>query len=216
MISCREQDANDLGLPGHLFYLGQSMKGTFKPGDWLQIEKAAWNAIDRGDVIVFKPQAQENSSTIVHRVMSRSCRGMITRGDANPEPDVHPVVEAECLGRAVAFERAGRRRIVRNGIRGRIHVRRLRAGRILLRSSARPFRLFFKLVREHGWLTFLFSTSIQEVHFKTPDGLLVKFIRKGKTVGTWWPAKNQLICGRMGRMLLWSRIHDRVKEMTGN
>lgn len=216
LIACKHLDASDLGLHGHHFYLGQSMNGTFKPGDWLQIEETAWNAIRRGDVIVFKPQAQESSSTIVHRVMSRSCRGLVTRGDANPEPDIHPVAEIECMGRVVAFERAGRKRTVRNGMRGRIHVWRLRAGRILLRSLTRPFRLFFKLVREHGWLASLYSESIQEVHFNTPDGLLVKFILKGKAVGTWWPAKNQLLCGRIGRLMLWARVHTGVKKLAAN
>lgn len=212
MIKGEDRGPGDSGPVNHHFYLGQSMRGTFKPGDWLQIEKIAWGEINRGDIVVFKPRTQGVESTIVHRVISRTDSGLITRGDANPLPDVHPVTEAECLGRVIVFERGGRRSIVRNGPGGVLHARRIRAKKILIRLLFRPFRPLFSHMREHGWLDMLFSGSILEVHFDTPDGPLVKFIRNGKTIGTWWPKKKQLICGRIGRLLLWARVRAVAKR----
>jgi signal peptidase I len=196
---------------GPHFYLGESMKGTFRPGDWLRIERTDWGEIACGDVVVFKCQSQGEESIVVHRVISRTILALVTRGDANPEPDAHPVAEPECLGRVVAFERGGRRRIVRKGKMGLLHARRVRAGRVLLRILFRPFRPFFRHARERDWIGALFHESIQEVHFITPRGPLVKFIRRGKTVGTWRPDEKQLLCGRIGRMLLWARVHAGVK-----
>lgn len=214
LIANKNSVLDNSGSADHHFYLGQSMNGTFKPGDWLQLERTEWEMLGRGDVVVFKCRSQENESIVVHRVISRTINALITQGDANPEPDAHPVAETEFLGRVIAFERGGRRRIVRNGMMGVFHARRLGAGRIFLRTLCRPLRQLFKYVRDRDWLGALFYESIREVHFSTPDGPLVKFVRKGKTIGTWWPEKKQLLCGRMGRMLLWARVRSGMKGKT--
>jgi len=96
------------------FYHGSSMAGTFRPGDCLVVQPAAWEQISAGDVVIFHGRAAgERKDEIVHRVLSVRPGGLLTRGDANPQPDPDLITPLELVGVVSGYEREGKLRGVR-------------------------------------------------------------------------------------------------------
>ena len=86
---------------------GWSMLPAVWPGDTLTVERANFNTVSEGDIVLFVRE----SRLFVHRVTASSRRDgswqLVTKGDAMPSPDA-PISEAELLGRVSRIVRNGR------------------------------------------------------------------------------------------------------------
>ncbi len=82
--------------------LSPSMTGTYNPNDLVYTRKADFDDIQVGDVITFKYYNEEEKTeiAITHRVYSINTEQhwLITKGDANTEPDFAPVSAENVLG----------------------------------------------------------------------------------------------------------------------
>ena len=176
-----------------LFYRGPSMLGTFRPGDWLRIEKIALAQVRKGDVIVFGRPDMGEEDFVVHRVVGMGPEGPVTRGDNNLKNDKTRMTEENLLGRVIHFERGEKIHKVWNGRLGMLRVRALHA-RFRSISVVRFFLSKpYQSLKRSGIVARIWRPEIEIIHFETQDGPLVKYIHKGRTVAScltdsnrWW------------------------------
>lgn len=96
-----------LGYPVLLGYVETgSMAPTMEPGDgFVAVPTALDGDIEEGDVIVFRAEELQGGGLTTHRVVGRTDRGFITRGDANPFTDQDgsepPVKRAQIVAKAL-------------------------------------------------------------------------------------------------------------------
>jgi hypothetical protein len=172
-------------------YQGTSMHGTLRPGDLLLVTPVALDAIRPGDVVAFRrPAPDQDAVQLVHRVQARVKAGLITRGDLCAGPDPDPVRAAELVGRVVAVQRGDRVRRVWGGPAGRLWALGLRCRRGLLRLAQAPYAL----LRASGLVRQLWRPRLERVHLVTPEGPLVKYVYRGRTVARWYPQTGQFWC----------------------
>lgn len=176
-------------------YRGASMAPTFSPGQLLHV-RPKHTAIKPGDVIIFSDSSQ-NSFT-VHRVISQTPRGFLTRGDNNSRPDSRPVTLQRLVGRVEMAELRGRVKPVRGG-KLRLWRARLRWGGFGLRRRLRrffgaPYRSLQSSRILRSLLRRFFRGEFRTIRFETPGGPLVKTTYNGRTVARWWPALDQYEC----------------------
>jgi signal peptidase I len=96
------------------FYRGQSMTGTFRPGDALIVADMSIDSVHRGDVVLFRSMdADGEPEQVVHRVVAVLPEGLVTRGDNNRRVDLGLVTPDRLVGLVTHLERAGKRRRVR-------------------------------------------------------------------------------------------------------
>ena len=214
-------------LPTHLCY-GGSMAPLFRTGDSLSVEAAALAQIRPGDVVVFRapqetkdeaetasalvppapatahwpPSAAAGTRRVVHRVVALREGGLVTRGDANAQPDKGLVTADRLEGRVVARERGGRVRRVHGGRRGLAlaalaHLR-LRALRPLRRLAALPYAL----LRRSGLVRHLWHPALRTLRLSTPQGPLVKTLHGRRTVARWWPQSRRFECRKPYDLIL--------------
>jgi signal peptidase I len=81
---------------------GTSMLPAVLPGDVVFVRRCAAGAAQCGELVLF----QRGPRFYVHRVVAHDGGGLVTRGDANPQPD-SPVLPSEFLGKVVRQLRAG-------------------------------------------------------------------------------------------------------------
>jgi len=92
------------GLPVKVTVTGSSMVPFIRAGDVVTLRPGAGAKGLPGGVIAFlRPGAR----LVVHRVVTRTGAGVVTRGDASPETD-GPVGWSEVLGHVAGVERGGR------------------------------------------------------------------------------------------------------------
>jgi len=169
------------------FYHGGSMAGTFRPGDCLVVRPEVWEHIRPGDVVVFRGHgAGEEKNEIVHRVLSVQSGGLLTRGDANPQPDTDLVTQEVLVGVVSGYERAGRFFSVLGGWRGRLGVAWLRFVQRIHRALILVLRPIYRLLRKLGWVGFFWRPELTEIHLETAHGPLVKYIYRRRTVAQYW------------------------------
>ncbi|WP_324756453.1 signal peptidase I [Haloarcula montana] len=100
-----------LGQPVLLGYVTTgSMQPTLNPGDgFVAIPAALAGPVEEGDVVTFRAEEIQGGGLTTHRVVDRTDRGYITRGDNNPftdqDSDEPPVTEAQIV--AVVWQPAG-------------------------------------------------------------------------------------------------------------
>jgi hypothetical protein len=182
------------GLSRCFIYRGSSMTPTLHAGHLLYVRPTARDIMP-GDVIVFRRSSGDGY--IVHRVVSTTNAGLITRGDNNRRTDA-PVALGQVIGRVEMLEEEGSPRPVWGGNRGlwsahiRWGMRRMEGWlRRALRPPYRALRSSSLARRVLGrWLFHRLSV----VRLETPDGLLIKFIHNGRTVAHWWPQSNRFEC----------------------
>lgn len=171
------------------------MLPTFRPGYLLYIRPDA-NDISPGDVIVFD-NPSENSPT-VHRVVSISAKGLITRGDNNRLFDLIPVLTDHLVGRVEMIEDQGRLLPVAGGRRGLCSARLGWGARWIDRRLRhlfwKPYNTILNCapIRQilHRW----FSPYLTVTHLNTPDGPLVKTTFRERTVALWRPQQGHFEC----------------------
>jgi signal peptidase I len=183
------------------------MAGTFRSGDLLFIEPGLVSALHPGDVVVYKdPQRPHDGVNTAHRVIGIKPQGLICRGDNNPLPDLEPLPEERLIGRVTRFERGGRVRKVRGGRLGLWQARMLWARRGVWRAIAAPLRPLYRRLRKSGLVAALWKPETRRIRFCSPDGEYVKYVRHGRTVAVWRPARNECRFRKPFDLVLWREI----------
>lgn len=182
-------------------YHGNSMAGTFRPGDYLIIESVRLADVRPGDVVIYRGQENaRESEEVVHRVVAIAPDGLVTRGDNNPRVDDMPVSQEALLGRVTRVERAGRVRPVRGGRWGLLQSRALRAWRRARQCSWQVLRLagrwLYRWLRTSGLVRWCWRPTLIRLLVTNGDGLVVKYIHRGRTVALWRPATRRFRCSR--------------------
>ena len=167
------------------------MKGTFKPGDKLIIEKIPFAQIKKGDLIIFSREADGNNDFVVHRVEDIAPDGLLTRGDNCRDRDIGLVTEEQIIGRVIRFDRGGKICRARNSWLGLLKARALH-GRIQVTYAVKYFfRRPYILIRNSGIFMKFWHPEIEIIHLQTPNGSLDKYVHKGKTVAIHWIGNNR-------------------------
>ena len=177
------------------FYHGESMRGTFRPGDRLTVEPVSLSDLRAGDVVVFHGvNCREDADTIVHRVVAVRADGLVTRGDNSSTADLYPLTEERLVGRVVKVERGGRSWNVHNGRAGLCRAYALR----LLRSAVALLGLIgrwpYRGLRASGLARRFWQPAITRVYLQTERGPLVKYVCAGRTVACWRPTERRFEC----------------------
>ncbi len=87
---------------------GHSMLPTLEGGDLVVIQSVPIGDVHVGDIIVYNGYCSSLGESVVHRVVSVTSSGLITKGDNNPETDqasniaVSPIT-AQCLEGKVVY-----------------------------------------------------------------------------------------------------------------
>jgi signal peptidase I len=86
---------------------GTSMLPTLEGGDLVVVQPAQLSDLKVGDIIVYNNLCSTEGESVIHRVISITPQGLITKGDNNPSPDqdsgiaVGPITQQCLVGRVV-------------------------------------------------------------------------------------------------------------------
>jgi signal peptidase I len=86
---------------------GWSMLPSVWPGDTLVVESVSSEHVSEGDIVLFGRDRRLFAHRVVPATNDAQDRGILTRGDAMPQPDA-PVSANELLGRVTHIERNGK------------------------------------------------------------------------------------------------------------
>lgn len=177
------------------FYSGGSMLGTFRLGDCLQIEPAAFDQLGAGDVVAFLgPVGQASLVPCVHRIVSVLPNGLVMRGDNSRHSDARLLTEDDWLGLVSRFERDGTLRRVQSGWIGLQRARLLWIRRYVYDLCAWLVRKPYRWLRTHGLLRHFWQPTLTQIHLMTDNGPLIKYIFQGHTVASWLPEQDYFEC----------------------
>lgn len=173
-------------------YRGESMRPTFRPGSMLLLVSIPSERIRPGDIVAFCQRSKGRSSSplVVHRVITRTETGFITRGDNNPACDRQSVPDCNLVGRVAFVVENGKQRPVRGGRAGQAQAFIQRLWHCLSPLMGWPYRL----LRASGTMHRLWKPHIARVHVITGKGPVVKYIHRRRTVARWWPEENRFWC----------------------
>lgn len=189
------------------FYSGQSMAGTFRPGDLLFIEPVSIDHLRRGDIVVYyDSQPPPEGADTVHRVVAITPQGLICRGDNNPLPDAEPLMEGRLIGRVVGFDRRGRIHNVRGGRWGLWRARAFWSLRAANRFLTAPLRPIYRRLIRSGIVALLWKPDLRRVRFCSGDGEYVKYTRRDRTIAVWHPGRNECRFRKPYDLILWREI----------
>ena len=99
-----------LGQPILLgFVTSDSMEPTMEAGDgFVAVPTAVAGPVEQGDVVVYRAETFEGGGLTTHRIVDRTDRGFITRGDGNPFTDQDngepPVRREQIVAVALQFD----------------------------------------------------------------------------------------------------------------
>lgn len=168
------------------------MTGTFRAGDCLCLTPLPFEQLRRGDVVVFRPEG--SPAEYVHRVIALTPRGPVTQGDYSPTPDPHPLVASRYLGVVTHVVRANRRHTVARGWGGILQARIARTSRLAIRLLALLLGAPYHGIRACGLFRSRPPLSLARIRLPTREGIVVKYVWRGQTVGRWWPGSNRWEC----------------------
>ncbi|MFO7685067.1 MAG: S26 family signal peptidase [Desulfobacterales bacterium] len=167
------------------------MRGTFKPGDKLIIEKIPYKRIKKGDLIVFGRKGGDEDDFVVHRVVDTISNSLVTRGDNCSGNDKDLASEEIIVGRVIEFDRLGKVRKARNGRIGALRAAMLH-GRLQLSKSLKFFlKKPYLIIRKSGLIAKIWQPEIDVFQFETSNGLLVKYVHNDRTVAICWAGENR-------------------------
>lgn len=183
---------NSQSETAHIFiYNGSSMQPTFKPGQVLYIRPETKNILP-GDIIVY--QGRVGPRNIVHRVVSVSKNGFLTRGDNNKGFDPYPVDIVQVIGKVEKVEKSG---TVSPVLSGKCGLSLAKVYWLFLWLDSWIRSIFWKpysALRNSKIIFWIWHPIISVVHLQTEHGLLVKYIHKHQTVATWNSEKKKFDC----------------------
>lgn len=177
------------------FYRGESMKGTFRVGDWLHLEKVLFDSIRRGDIVVYRGSNKNGEEKeLVHRVVSISQRGLITRGDNNRFVDGSAVTSDSLLGRVTSFERKGKRHKIKSRYLAFLLVQIYRIRFPFKRLIKIILKKPYQLLRKSGLIKRFLDPKVEKIFFSSEKGILIKYMWGKKVVAKWWPEEDRFLC----------------------
>jgi len=172
------------------------MKGTFKPGDRLSIEKIPFSQIRKGDLIIFRKTIDEKSEFVVHRVRHITPNGLVTRGDNCHFNDRTKVTDQDIFGKVTGYDRNAKKFSAGNGFRGQLRAIRLHL-QLSLRRLARLFlRKPYRALKRSGIVSRIWKPDISGIFFQTPKGPLIKYIHRNRVIANHWIEPNTWQCRR--------------------
>jgi hypothetical protein len=172
------------------------MKGTFKPGDKLYIEKISLEKVKRGDLIIFSTINKGGDDFVVHRVVDKSPGGLATRGDNTFYWDRESVSRENIIGRVIHYDRNGKIHKAWNGGAGMLRTGALHCRLHFIRVVKFFLRKPYHMIKKSGIVAKFWQPEIEIIHFETNSGPLIKYIHKGTTVAIYWTKKNRWWCKR--------------------
>jgi len=182
------------------------MKGTFKPGDRLFIEKFPVKLVKKGDLIIFSKKSGDENDFIVHRVVDLTPKDLVTRGDNCRDRDQEPVIEENIIGRVTKYDRKGKIQKAWNGRLGMLRAGALHTRLQIIRILKFFLRKPYLMIRESGIVAKLWRPEIEIMHFETPDGPLIKYVHKGRTAAIYWIDANCWQIRRLYDLIIWPRF----------
>jgi signal peptidase I len=171
---------------------GISMIPTLSDSDLLEVKPYGTTRVRRGDVVCFK--SPETGKMIVHRVVSVGPRspvsgrppdGVRTRGDNNLSDDGVILQAGDMIGRVVAMQRGGERRVVHGGWRGPVVLRYARLARSIRWYIAPLPRVLYSYVAGLGFLDRLLPARFRPrlVRFTARYRVFLKLVSGKNAVG---------------------------------
>jgi len=171
------------------------MKGTLRIGDQLIFERETINKIKKGDVIIFKgANNRGEKKELVHRVISISEFGLITRGDNNFYKDKNPVSGDTLIGRVTHLDRNGHKIRVRGGMAGFRRAKFLQLRLPIKKMIWVVCKVPYKILRKSDLVPKIWQPEIKKIVLKTQDGVMVKFFLSSQTVALFWPEEGRFYC----------------------
>jgi len=187
-------------------YRGSSMKGTFRPGDFVETVNCRPRNLRRGDVIVFRgSDTGHGKNLIVHRIVGIAEDGFITQGDNNRRPDAQPVPPNSIMGKVFSRERSGIHGKVIGGWPGLIKAKtkffvRMAIHRIYSKTRQLwPKRLIGRV------MSALSKSPVKAICLSTKEGPVVKWVWRNQTVAYRHGEKGPMMTTFAARCLLESR-----------
>ena len=180
-------------------YTGHSMAGTFVFGDLLIIEKVHPSTIRSGDILVYRGSDGKGvNNEVVHRVVGSTPDGFVVQGDKNLHSDETLVNEKNLVGRVTHVERRGKRSRVRCKRSGLLSAR-FYQGYLCVRSkmmgSVRIMgRGSYGWLRKSGLIARLWRPTVVKVQLLTPEGPVVKYISRNRTIASHWLNEGRFKC----------------------
>lgn len=169
------------------FYSGRSMKGTFLNGDRLVLEQVSINELNKGDVIVFKGlNFYGSEKDLVHRIVSISDKGVVTKGDNNFYNDTNLVSQDNFVGRVTHIRRKWQKIQVKNGKSGLRRAEILHTKLYIKKTIWEICRFPYNKLKKSELIPKIWKPNIKKIYIKTPEGELIKYIHGKRTVGRVW------------------------------
>ena len=182
-------------LVGDRLYRGNSMRGTFLPGDGLVIAAVGFAEVRCGDVVVFRARnGAEESRDVVHRVIKLVSEGLFTRGDSNHFEDAEPVTAENLVGVVTQAQRGKSLLPVAGGWRGAwwARVRRLRGlvRWVLGRLARKPYHA----LRASGLVRRVWRPVVRVLVVRYDHGPMAKVLVGGRTVASLNLTTGRFVC----------------------
>jgi len=169
------------------------MRGTFRPGDLLEIEKSDVCKLRKGDIIVFSNKIQSGKDQIVHRIVKIEKDKIVTRGDNNPEPDNLMISEENLTGVVTGLIREKGFRRVRRGSAGIFSMFLIKVSKKIKRFIFLTLMIPYHLLRISR-VGRLYTPRSEKIVLNSKNGLFIKMRLKNKIVANWYPEKNFFHC----------------------
>ncbi|MGB8214210.1 MAG: signal peptidase I [Anaerolineales bacterium] len=182
--------AKTRGFTHRFVYVGPSMSPTFQSGDFLYLRSAPVK-LHKGDVIVFADT--KSNGFVVHRIVSTSPIGLVTRGDQNRFCDP-PVPLDQVIGKVDLVENKAGINPVIHGLRGLWSARISYLVFQLYALFRQLFWIPYRLFRISGLVSTFWRPNIVKLHLQNADGSLIKYIHKHRTVAVWNPFLQKFDC----------------------
>ena len=173
------------GSPERLgfFYNGKSMQSTFRRGDYIYTSPAKLAELRIGDIVVFSTHADSlKHEYLVHRVIRIKNGTVVTRGDYNLAEDSYELSDDRLVGKALFYEREGKRYQVRNGVWGLLRSKRIRLELLTTRWAISLGRPLYQMLKKSRVVPCLWKPDLEEIVLHSPSGKKVKYTHRGKTV----------------------------------
>lgn len=179
ILSCKKEDffhlAETILQQGNCIRFraeGRSMWPSIRSGDIIKVSPDT-DDITVGDIILYR--SRENTA-VVHRVVKRDSRNILTRGDSSLDLDM-PIINEQVLGKVVEIEKRG------------LHIRYILSEILHYIQGFRLYGALAKIILKPK------DIIIEQTIEKDSDGSGDSLERGGKTTLKWTAKKGNLVAG---------------------